>query len=52
MVLHLSFKRIRPFRRKLGLSKFVSNVVKEIVNTWDVLKQNIFAKNISKKLAF
>ena len=45
-VIALSLKRIRRFKRRLGLSTFVFNILKEIVSIRDHLEENMLSQKI------
>lgn len=45
-VIALSLRRIRRFKRRLGLSTFVFNILKEIVSIRDHLQQNVLSQKI------
>ena len=42
----MSLRRIRRFKRRLGLSAFVFNILKEIVSIRDHLQQNVLSQKI------
>lgn len=45
-VIALSFKRIRRFKKRLDISRFVFYIVREIVSIRDTLEKNILSKKI------
>jgi hypothetical protein len=45
-VIALSLRRIRRFKRRLGLSTYVFNILKEVVSIRDHLQQNVLSQKI------